>query len=130
MVNLEQVNNNEYYWEYIRIIRNSEEVSHGFIQKSNITTEQQKKYMSVHGHTYFIIKLNNIPIGFIGDVENDIRICVHPDYQNNGYGTKAILEFKKLYPNSLAKVKIENEQSKRAFEKAGYKVKYLLLGNE
>ena len=58
MVNLEKVNKNEDYWEYIRVLRNSEEVSHGFIQKSNITTDQQKIYMSLHGHTYFIIKLN------------------------------------------------------------------------
>ncbi len=127
MVSLERVNNNQNYWEYIRNLRNNEDVSHGFIQKSNITEDQQKKYMSIHGHNYYIIKSDENIVGFIGDVENDIRICVHPDYQNNGYGTQAIIEFNKLYPNSYAKIKSDNDQSKKAFEKAGYKIKYYLL---
>lgn len=127
MINLERVNNNEDYWEYIRLLRNNDKVSHGFIQKGNITQEQQKNYMSVHGYNYFIIKYENNLVGFIGDVENDMRICIHPDYQNNGYGTQAIIEFNKIYPNSYAKIKVDNEQSRRAFEKAGYKIKYFLL---
>jgi ribosomal protein S18 acetylase RimI-like enzyme len=117
-------------WEFIRTLRNNESVQHGFIQKSNITPDQQKKYMSERGKNYFVCFLDKTPVGFIGDVESDIRICVIPEFQNMGIGTWMINNFSKLYPCSLAKVKIENKQSLRSFEKAGYKIKYYLLQKE
>ena len=67
---------------------------------------------------------------YIGDVDKDIRICVHPDFQNKGYGTESIKEFHKLFPNSLAKIKIDNKQSLKSFENAGYKITYFLLTKE
>ena len=117
-------------WEFIRTLRNNESVQHGFIQKSNITPDQQKKYMDEHGKNYFVCFLDEVPVGFIGDVESDIRICVMPEFQNKGIGTWMINNFSKLYPGSLAKVKIENKQSLKSFEKAGYKIKYYLLKKE
>jgi RimJ/RimL family protein N-acetyltransferase len=86
--------------------------------------------MSIHGKNYYVIALDTSPIGYIGDVDKDIRICVHPDFQNNGYGTESIKEFHKLFPNSLAKIKIDNEQSLKSFENAGYKITYFLLTKE
>ena len=106
-----QVNNNEIYWEFIRTLRNDERVAHGFIQKSSITKQQQAEYMTLHGHTYFIIFEDSIPIGYIGDVERDIRICISPEFQNQGYGTKAIQKFHEMYPNSLAKIIIFSERN-------------------
>jgi RimJ/RimL family protein N-acetyltransferase len=125
-----QVNNNEIYWEFIRTLRNDERVAHGFIQKSSITKQQQAEYMTLHGHTYFIIFEDSIPIGYIGDVERDIRICISPEFQNQGYGTKAIQKFHEMYPNSLAKIKIDNKQSLKAFENAGYKIEYFLMSKK
>lgn len=129
-ITLTQVNNNETYWEFIRNLRNNDLVTHGFIQTEKISYEQQKNYMLIHGKNYYIIQLDSLPIGYVGDVDNDIRICIHPDFQNKGYGTESIKEFNKLFPNSLAKIKIDNKQSLKSFENAGYKIKYFLLTKE
>ena len=129
-IKLIQVNDNESYWEFIRNLRNNGLVNHGFIEMGHISYEQQKKYMSNHGKNYYVIELDSSPIGYIGDVDKDIRICVHPDFQNNGYGAESIKEFHKLFPNSLAKIKIDNEQSLKSFENAGYKITYFLLTKE
>jgi len=129
-IKLIQVNDNESYWEFIRNLRNNDSVNHGFIEMGYISYDQQKKYMAIHGKNYYVIELDSLPIGYIGDVDRDIRICVHPDFQNNGYGTESIKEFHKLFPNSLAKIKIDNEQSLKSFKNAGYKITYLLLTKE
>jgi RimJ/RimL family protein N-acetyltransferase len=129
-INLTQVNDNESRWEFIRNLRNSDSVNHGFIETDYISYDQQIKYMSVHGKNYYIIEFKSSPIGYIGDVNKDIRICIHPDFQNKGYGTEAIKEFHKLFPDSLAKIKIDNNQSLKSFENAGYKITYFLLTKE
>lgn len=127
---LEQVNNTKAHWEFIRNLRNDERVEHGFISNHKITEKEQEDYMTIHGHNYFIIFEDDMAVGFIGDVEDDLRICIAPEFQNKGLGTNAIIEFHKLYPSSLAKVKIDNIQSIRAFEKAGFEIKYVLMSKK
>jgi len=127
---LERVNDNFAHWEFIRNLRNDDRVSHGFINPHKITQQEQIDYMTNHGHNYYIIFEDEIPVGYIGDVEDDIRVCISPDFQNKGLGTKAIIEFHTLYPTALAKIKIDNKQSLRAFEKAGYEIKYFLMSKK
>lgn len=65
-------------------------------------------------------------MGYIGVINNDIRICTHPDYQRMGVAKFMLDEIQERYPNAIAKVKIENKDSMKLFEKAGFKLKYYL----
>ena len=65
--------------------------------------------------------------GFAGSLDNDIRVCVHPDYQGKGIGKVLITELMERFPDSFAKVKIENEASRNLFESCGFQIKYWLM---
>ena len=49
MFPMELVPCTEPYWEFVRLLRMDERVAHGFIDKADITPEQQKRYMAEHG---------------------------------------------------------------------------------
>ncbi len=67
------------------------------------------------------------PAGYAGSIDNDIRVCVHPDFHKRGVGEALILNLMKRFPESYAKVKVENKASKALFEKCGFREKYLLM---
>ena len=69
------------YWEFIRVLRNDERVQEGFIKSDYITPEMQINYMKKHTQYYRIAILNNKPCGYIGVINNDIRVCTHPNFQ-------------------------------------------------
>ena len=62
------------------------------------------------------------PIGFVGCVEDDIRVAVAHEYQGNGLAVQMIELISKKYPTGKVKIKVDNTASRRAFEKAGYEV--------
>lgn len=115
------VQNEPKYWEFIRIVRNDPEMQKGFVEIVNITPEQQVSYMNKYGSGYYIC-LNEVnePIGFIGEVNDDIRVAVIVDYQKKGVGKFMVNEFMKLKPNSYAKMKFDNIASKKLFESCGF----------
>ena len=53
--------------------------------------------------------LPDIPVGYVGVVDNDIRVCTHPDFQGKGLGKFMIDEAMKIWPNAEAKVKKNNK---------------------
>ena len=127
-MNLKLVPNEKQYWEFIRLLRADERVQSGFIQNtSKISQEQQEKYMEKYNDNYYICLNEDKPCGFIGEIDGDIRVCTHPDYQGKGVGSFMIKEITTLRPNIYAKVKIDNISSVKAFEKAGYEKKYYIL---
>ncbi len=63
------------YWEFVRTLRMDERVVNGFIQNVEITYDQQVKYMSKYSHCYRIALINKTPAGFVGVIEDDIRVC-------------------------------------------------------
>lgn len=115
------------FWEFVRNLRNHKEVKKGFIVQDDITPELHESYMNCYSDCYKICLFRGEPVGFIGSVDSDIRIAVLPEYQNFGIGTWMIREFYSRQPEGHAKIKIENVASLRAFEKAGFKIKYFLL---
>ena len=121
------VNNDPKYYDFIRLLRSVPRVQDGFIEVVNITKDQQDKYMRKHRSKYIVALYNDEPAGFAGSLDNDIRVCVHPDYQGKGIGKVLITELMERFPDSFAKVKIENEASRNLFESCGFQIKYWLM---
>jgi len=125
---LRVVDNEPKYYEFIRLLRNDERVKQGFIQQLDITKEQQEVYMQKHAHEYWVCLCDENPCGYVGVIDGDIRVATSPDYQKLGVGVFMInfLQEKFHKDEIYAKVKIDNEASKKLFEKAGYKAKYYI----
>jgi ribosomal protein S18 acetylase RimI-like enzyme len=123
------------YWEFVRTLRNNEKVQEGFIETIEITPEMQEKYMNKYNECYRVVlaevhvgdSLSKVPVGFVGVIENDIRVCTHPNFQGRGYGKFMINECMKIWPNAFAKVKIKNKASLKLFESCGFNKKYYIL---
>ena len=83
--------------------------------------------MERYGLGYYICLLDDTPAGYVGVVNKDIRVATHPDFQGMGVAKYMIDELMKMFPQSFAKVKIDNEASLRLFESCGFKKKYYIL---
>jgi len=119
--------NEEKYWEFIRLLRTHEDIKQGFIQQGEISPNNHVTYMEKYGRMYYICVIDGQPAGFVGVIDNDIRVATHPDFQKRGVGKFMINELMKQHPEAIAKVKIENEASVRLFESCGFTKKYYLL---
>lgn len=115
------VKNQKKYYEFIRLLRTDEENISGFLEKSGITPEQQLQYMAMHkDHYYICVDENTVAKGWVGVVENDIRLCVDNNYKNKGIGKFMINEISKLYPLAHAKVLLDNKPSNMLFQSCGF----------
>jgi|SaaInlV_100m_DNA_2_1039680.scaffolds.fasta_scaffold05057_5 GNAT superfamily N-acetyltransferase len=124
------VNCVEEYWEFVRCLRNDPLVQDGFIQNNVISSEDQKVYMERHWHSYFIGLIDNQPVGYVGCIDGDIRVCTDPKHQNKGIGKSLIDFIKTKYPSGYAKIKIDNLSSLKAFESCSFVKKYYILESE
>lgn len=120
----------EEYWEFVRLLRLDDRVIDGFIKTIPISTEQQIEYMKKYSDCYRIALIDGKPAGYIGVIEDDIRICTHPDFQRKGVGKFMVNEGLKIWNNAFAKVKIENEVSLKLFESCNFKKKFYILEKE
>ena len=116
----------EKYWEFIRILRNDKRVLDGFIESTYITKEMQLSYMKKYSQFYRVALINNQPCGYIGVINDDIRICTHPNFQGKGVGKLMLREILKIFTNAFGKVKIENEASRKLFTSVGFKEKFII----
>lgn len=120
---LRLVKNEKKYYEFIRILRNHKDNVAGFLEQVQITSEQQSKYMEKYRNNYYIcIDENNTPLGWIGEVDDDIRLCTDPNYKGVGVGTFMLNEFHKLHPSAHAKVLLNNGASNKVFITCGFEV--------
>jgi len=113
------------HWYGILDIRNDNR--EGFGDPSIIPTATHHAYMFKNFSNYLVCVDSCEVIGFIGHVENDIRLATKKTHQNKGVGKFMVEAFMKKFPNSFAKVKINNEASRRLFESCGFKKKYYIL---
>jgi len=118
---LQLIENEEKYYEFIRTLRTDSEVQQGFIYQGSITSEQQKAYMQKHGENYYICLYNGEPAGFIGIVDEDMRLAVKKEYQKRGIASFMLTEIMKLNINFVVRVKKDNIASIKFFEKNGFK---------
>ena len=124
---MEFVRNEKKYWEFIRLLRNDDRVKSGFIQQEAIERDQHEEYMSKNGDKFYLCLVYGEPAGYVGVIEDDIRVATHPDYQKMGVGLFMIKQVTKVFPGAIAKVKLENEASVKLFERAGFKKRYYLM---
>jgi len=124
---MELVDCTKKYWEFVRNLRNDERVKDGFIKSTYITEDMQEAYMTVHYKYYRIALIDNAPVGYIGVIDDDIRICVHPAFQKKGVGKFMIEEGMKIWPNAEGKVKLGNEASMNLFKSCGFKEAYVIF---
>lgn len=129
----ELVPNEPRFWEFIRDLRSDDRVRHGFVEQVKITEEQQKAYMEKYADCYYVLvsTANNgyhtgmtriQLLGFIGVVDNDIRLCVDPLAQGNGWGKEMLRELQKKMDlsSAVAKVKHNNIASQKCFLATGF----------
>jgi GNAT superfamily N-acetyltransferase len=124
---MELVNCTKKYWEFVRELRMDERVIDGFIKTTHITSDMQEAYMTTHDKYYRIALVDGKPAGYIGVIEDDIRVCTHPDYQGKGVGKFMIEEAMKIWPTAEGKVKIGNEASMNLFKSCGFKEAYIIF---
>ena len=121
------VQNKPQYWEFIRCLRNNEQIKSGFIEQEHISEDIHLKFMEKYGNMFYICLYKNKPAGYVGCINKDIRVAVHPNFQGKGVGSFMINKLMELEPLALAKVKLDNKASLRLFEKCGFKKKYYIL---
>jgi ribosomal protein S18 acetylase RimI-like enzyme len=127
---MELVQNKYQYWEFIRTLRNHPDVKGGFIQQDEIEQQQHENFMLRYGLFFYVCLIDNQPAGYVGVIDDDIRVATHPDFQGKGVGKFMINELMEMNPNAFAKVKIDNEASLRLFRSCGFKEKYYILEKE
>ena len=109
------------YWEFVMNLRNDDRVSSGFIVNEKITWENQVNYMSKFSNQFRICLIDeSVPIGYIGVIDDDIRVCTHPDYFGMGVGKFMVEECMKIWPSAYAKIKHGNLPSLNLFRSCGF----------
>ena len=116
------------YWDEILKIRN--ENCFGFGNNKPINKKDHYCFMEKNYYDYFVYLdevQNNTVAGFVGCVNNDIRIAIKNEYKRLGLAKDLIYFIKKKYPNSFAKVKSDNIPSLKLFESCGFKKTWYVL---
>lgn len=126
-MHMELVKCTEKYWEFIRLLRNDDRVLNGFIESINITSDMQINYMNKYSECYRVALINETPVGYVGVIDDDIRVCTHPDYQGKGIGKFMINKCMEIWPEAFAKVKLDNLASIKLFESCGFTKKFYIL---
>lgn len=128
-MNLKLVKNNPDFYEFIRELRFHDENISGFLSQKKISKEDQINYMEKYGDLYYVALFGENPVGFVGVIDDDIRVATHPDFKKKGVGKFMITEIVKIFPNALAKVKYNNFASTKLFESCGFEIEFLIMKN-
>jgi RimJ/RimL family protein N-acetyltransferase len=108
------------YWEFVRKLRMDGRVVDGFLETTPITDEQQTKYMTDNSQYYRIALVDGQPAGYVGVINDDIRVCTHPDFWGMGVGKFMIKSAMVIWPTAYAKVKHGNTASDKLFLSCGF----------
>ncbi len=126
----ELVENSSQYFEFIRTLRNHPQLKRGFVKQNEISILEHSEYMMKNASNYFVCLVSGKPAGYIGVVDDDIRLAVDPLYQNIGVGKFMVKEIIKKYPNAHAKVKRENNVSMNLFKSLKFTEEFVVFTQE
>ena len=124
---LELVECDRVYWDFVRDLRNDVRVADAFINQTFISPEMQDKYMSKNSIHYRIALFNGAPAGYVGVIDDDIRVCTHPDFQRKGVAKFMLQSAIEIWPAAMAKIKVNNVASLNLFKSCGFEIEYYLL---
>lgn len=127
---LRLVNNEEKYYEFIFKLRFCDENIESFVIQTVPSYNDHYSYMLKYNDNYYICLDGDNPVGFIGVIDDDIRLATIHNKKNQGIGKFMVNELMEKYPNAIAKVKIDNQASLKLFQSCGFKPKYLILEKE
>ncbi len=85
--------------------------------------------MNQYQQSYFVCLVNGAPAGYIGVVNNDIRIAVMSEFQKMGVGRFMVSEILKRFPEARATVKYSNFSSQKLFESLGFTREFIQYRN-
>lgn len=105
-------------FEGIRDIRNANR--HAFSNSHLLTCEEHAKFMHLHHSTYRLAFYKTTLVGFIGQVDQDLRLGVSPLWKRKGVGRFMVKNFCRLYPKITVKVKRSNSPSLEFFKSLGW----------
>jgi len=126
-MNFVLVDNQPKYYEFIREIRLHPENIKGFINSNFFSEEEQLEYMKKNEKFFKICLYNGEPVGFVGVIDNDIRVCTKPTFKKKGVGKFMINEILREFPNATAKIKKENNASIQLFKSCGFIEDFLIM---
>ena len=106
-------------YEFIRKLRMDDRVKSGFVEDVNITIKDKQIYMEKYKDCYRICLLYGKHCGYVGVIDDDIRICTHPDFQGKGVGKFMLSEIVKIFPSAKGRIKKDNLASIKLFESCG-----------
>jgi GNAT superfamily N-acetyltransferase len=121
MVKLQLVQNEELYYQYIYYLRIHPLTKEGFMNQDEISIEDHNKFMDKHKEDYYICLCNGTPCGFVGSVDNDVRVCTDPSFQKKGIASFMLEKLRFMYPTATAQIKFDNLASIALFEKSDFK---------
>ncbi len=128
---LEMVPNFSKYWYFIRDVRFHPRNLYGYVYNNPVSDDQQWEYMKGHHMNYWVCIADGEPAGFVGIIEGDLRIGVHPNYQRKGIGTFMMRQFiKRRTENFTVRVKVNNEISLAFFRGLEYVPEFVLLNKK
>jgi hypothetical protein len=107
----------EEHWSFIRDLRMHPDNISGFLTEANITDEQQKQYMQKYGDCYFVALSYGKPVGYVGVIDGDIRICTDPSNKRSGVGKFMLRRIFEMFPKSKGRILKDNLASQRLFSK-------------
>lgn len=122
---MELVKCDRIYWDAVLEIRNQNR--EGFGDSSVIPTPVHYGYMFNYSSDYLVCIDSDEVVGFIGHINNDIRLATRKNHQRKGIGRFMVKGFMEKFPEAFAKVKLDNEASLKLFENCGFKKKYYIL---
>ena len=126
---LKLIKNNKSHWPFILYLRTHPKNLDGFVDHNPINYRNHICYMTERGDCYMICISNGIPVGYIGDTANDIRLAIHPDFQGEGIGTFMLQKYISLENRKyFAKVLELNEPSNKLFMRCGFRVRHYKNG--
>ncbi|MCV0430375.1 GNAT family N-acetyltransferase [Nitrosopumilus sp.] len=130
-MNIELVPVKRENWDIILELRN-EFFQMFYKQTKPIQKDEHYAYLTENEKNqnfhHWMIKFNKKTVGYVRILNEDVGIMIKKEYQSKGIATKALeLVEKEAKKESIKKlialVKIENEESKKIFEKNNFKMK-------
>jgi ribosomal protein S18 acetylase RimI-like enzyme len=115
------------YFQFIRELRFHPDNVDGFVNQNVVSEKEQEEYMKIYSSFYKICLMNEEPVGFVGVVENDIRVAVKPEHKKKGIAKYMIENIMVDYPYAKAKIKVDNTSSIKLFESCGFKTEFIIM---